>query len=343
MADTPKTAKDPAARTQPRFYYGWVIVAVMGVVTAVSLALGGVNFGFFIKPMSDDLGISQAFFGWAQTARLVGFALTSFLVGKVLDRFGARIPLAIAAALMGGAVFALALVTEGWQLIALFFFIGAIGMQGGGGNLYSAVPLEASHPGEWREDLWVVAAEVFAPCYIGGWSACEHWGLTDQLFRDVVVLTSRWMRNRRPTIQGTRYRVKVISPERLFGTRIVWRGRVRVHVSDPARTILDLLDDPGLGGGIRHVADVLREWFVGELRDDHRLLEYAERLGNRSVYKRLGFLIERLAVPAPDLLEACERRMSTGVVRLDPSGPTGGWRVKRWKLIANATITGQAE
>ena len=210
-------------------------------------------------------------------------------------------------------------------------------------GLYSAVPLEASHPGEWREDLWVVAAEVFAPCYIGGWSACEHWGLTDQLFRDVVVLTSRWMRNRRPTIQGTRYRVKVISPERLFGTRIVWRGRVRVHVSDPARTILDLLDDPGLGGGIRHVADVLREWFVGELRDDHRLLEYAERLGNRSVYKRLGFLIERLAVPAPDLLEACERRMSTGVVRLDPSGPTGGWRVKRWKLIANATITGQAE
>ena len=141
MTDAPKTAKSPDTHNRPRFYYGWVIVAVMGLVTAVSLALGGVNFGFFIKPMSDDLGISQAFFGWAQTARLVGFALTSFLVGKALDRFGARLPLAIAAALMGGAVFALALITEGWHLVALFLLIGTIGMQGGGGNLYSAVPL----------------------------------------------------------------------------------------------------------------------------------------------------------------------------------------------------------
>jgi len=210
-------------------------------------------------------------------------------------------------------------------------------------GLYVAVPLDARDPGEWREDPWVVAAEVFAPCYIGGWSACEHWGLTDQLFRDLVVLSGRWRRNRRPTIQGTTYRVKVISPELLFGTRIVWRGRVEVEVSDPARTIVDLLDDPALGGGIRHVADVLREWFTGELRDDRRLLDYAERLGNRSVYKRLGFLMEELAVHAPEMLEVCERRMSSGVVRLDPSGPTGGQRVKRWKLIVNASIRGQAE
>ncbi|MBI2403374.1 MAG: hypothetical protein HYV20_11710 [Gemmatimonadetes bacterium] len=51
--------------------------------------------------------------------------------------------------------------------------------------------------------------------------------------------------------------MKVVSPERLFGTRVVSRGRVRVQGSDPPRTLFDLLDDPELGGGIRHVADVL--------------------------------------------------------------------------------------
>jgi predicted transcriptional regulator of viral defense system len=210
-------------------------------------------------------------------------------------------------------------------------------------GLYVAVPLEASEPADWREDPWVVAASLFAPCYIGGWSACEHWGLTDQIFRDVMVVSGSWTRNRSPTIQGTKYRVKVISPERLFGTRVVWRGRVRVEVSDPSRTVLDLLDDPELGGGIRHVADVLTEWFAGEHRDDQRLLDYAERLGNRSVYKRLGFLVDRLGISAPELLAKCEQLMSTGVVRLDPSGPDRGRRVKRWNLIANVAITAGSE
>ena len=205
-------------------------------------------------------------------------------------------------------------------------------------GLYVAVPLDASEPTEWRADPWVVAAELFAPCYIGGWNACEYWGLTDQLFRDVVIVSGRWTRDRMPMIQGTSYRVKVISPERLFGTRVVWRGRVQVRVSDSARTILDVLDDPGLGGGIRHVGDIVLEWFTGDLRDDVRLLEYVERLGNRSVYKRLGFLIETLALPAPDVMEVCERRMSSGTVRLDPSGPSKGRRVPRWNLMANASL-----
>ena len=41
-------------------------------------------------------------------------------------------------------------------------------------GLYTTVPLGASEPSAWREDPWAVAARVFAPCYIGGWSAAEH-------------------------------------------------------------------------------------------------------------------------------------------------------------------------
>lgn len=41
-------------------------------------------------------------------------------------------------------------------------------------GLYVAVPLDTRRPGEWVEDPWVVAERVFGPCYIGGWSACEH-------------------------------------------------------------------------------------------------------------------------------------------------------------------------
>lgn len=36
-----------------------------------------------------------------------------------------------------------------------------------------------------------MAAKVFEPCYIGDWSAAECWDLTEQVFREVVVVTSR--------------------------------------------------------------------------------------------------------------------------------------------------------
>ena len=65
-------------------------------------------------------------------------------------------------------------------------------------GLYVAVPLDTRRPGEWVEDAWVVADRIFDPCYIGGWSACEHWSLTDQVFRTVVVVTAKKVRSREP-------------------------------------------------------------------------------------------------------------------------------------------------
>lgn len=205
-------------------------------------------------------------------------------------------------------------------------------------GLYVPIPLEAQRPGEWQEDPWIVAARVFAPCYIGGWSAAEHWGLTDQLFRELIVVSTRRVRERHVEIQGTPMRVKVVAEDRLFGTTAVWRRQVRVAVSDPSRTIVDVLDEPTLGGGIRHVGEMVEEYFAGELRADESLLAYAERLGNRTVFKRLGYLIESLGVEAPEVVDACLGRRSSGVTDLDPAGPGRGRINTRWNLRVNVSI-----
>ena len=63
-------------------------------------------------------------------------------------------------------------------------------------GLYVAVPLDARRSGEWVEDPWVVAERVFSPCYVGGWSACSHWDLTEQVFRTLLVVTARRVRHR---------------------------------------------------------------------------------------------------------------------------------------------------
>jgi len=210
-------------------------------------------------------------------------------------------------------------------------------------GLYITVPLDATEPSQWHEDPWIVAHSIFSPGYIAGWSACEHWGLTEQIFRDIAVCTTRRIRNRRMEVQGTPFRIKVIAPSKLFGTRPVWRREIRVLVSDPSRTIIDLLDDPSFGGGIQHVADVLRAYFAGETRDDKLLIEYAERFGNRTVFKRLGYLVEHLSLNASDLVANCQRFQSTNIATLDPSVRLTGRIIQRWNLRVNVLMKTEIE
>lgn len=208
---------------------------------------------------------------------------------------------------------------------------------------YTTVPLGASSPKQWREDPWVVAAKTFAPCYLGGWTACEHWGLTEQIFREMIAFTTRRVRNRREEIQGTRFRVKVIADTRMFGLVDVWRAQNQVKLSDSSRTIVDLLDDPPLGGGMRHVAEVLQNYFEGASRNDDLLADYAAKIGNRAVFKRLGYLIETLGISSGKLTELCAKKMSTGISLLDPSAKHDGPIITRWGLRVNVKLATNTE
>ncbi len=125
-------------RTRP--FYGWVIVAVMAATGAVSMGMGSLNFGLFIKPMGDELGIGRAAFGWAQTARMGASSATSPVIGWLLDRYGSRVMLPVAALATGGALIGLAYVTSAWHLVVLFIVMGLVGMSGPGA-LVTTVPV----------------------------------------------------------------------------------------------------------------------------------------------------------------------------------------------------------
>jgi len=204
-------------------------------------------------------------------------------------------------------------------------------------GLYVPVPLETRTGDIALEDPLIVAERLFAPCYIGGWSAAEHWGLTEQIFRSILVMTTRKPRNRKPAIKGTTFVVRTILPESLFGTKPVWRGQVKVNVSDPSRTVLDLMDDPILGGGLRPSVDVLQNYLRSETKDLKLLISYAERLGSGAAFKRLGFLMKRFAPAEREAIEACRKRITKGNVKLDPALPADrlvtAWRLwvsERW-------------
>ena len=69
-----------------------------------------------------------------------------------------------------------------------------------------------------------------------------------------------------------------------------------------------------------------------------RLVEYGDRLGNRTVFKRLGYVAETLGIANDWLLDACLKRLSVGAGLLDPNLPATGPTRSRWRLRINARV-----
>ena len=204
-------------------------------------------------------------------------------------------------------------------------------------GLYIPVPVDAANPAGWSEDPLLVAAEIWSPCYFTGWTAAHHWSLTEQVFRAAVLKTTRRVRSSPVHLLDHEYLVSHVPADALaWGLKSVWLADTRVQFADPARTVIDILDTPAVGGGIRHGADVVASYLAEH--DWRALVEYGDRLGNRAVFKRLGYLVEALGDAHPDLVSACQERLSSGISPLDPSGPSGGRRHMRWGLRVNATV-----
>lgn len=198
-------------------------------------------------------------------------------------------------------------------------------------GLYIPVPLESRTADVSLEDPWLIAERLYSPCYIGGWSAAEHWNLTEQIFRTVVVMTTQKPRDRSPTIKGTNFMLRTVSDKVMFGLKSAWRGRVKISISDATRTMLDMLNDPKLGGGIRSTVDMFNNYLSSENKNLELLIQYAERLGNGAVFKRLGFLLERLAPKEVNSINKCRTNLTTGNAKLDLQ-LSADKLITRWRL-----------
>jgi len=187
-----------------------------------------------------------------------------------------------------------------------------------GSGAYVPASLDTLGTERVLDDAWVLVPALFAPAYVAGRTAAEHWDLTEQIFKDVAVITGQAIRQKSETRQGFEFTLKHLDPNKIFGTKTIWRHRTKVPVSDVHRTIVDMLDDPALGGGIQQVADCLDAYLKRSDRDDLKLVSYGDRLGNGAVFKRLGFLAEKHPKAAA-LVELCQARLTAGNAKLDPS------------------------
>lgn len=88
------------------FYPGWWVHAGLFLCAAIVIGSSSYTFGLFVVPVTDEMGFSRANINNGFIALLLGVALWSPLIGRMLDKLSARLVI-----LSGGAMYATGLIT----------------------------------------------------------------------------------------------------------------------------------------------------------------------------------------------------------------------------------------
>ena len=175
------------------------------------------------------------------------------------------------------------------------------------------------------------------PAAIAYWSALNHHGMTEQLPRTVFIATNHLVRYPPKDVLGFSYKIISLRPHRYFGIEKDWVDDGPFFITDREKTIVDGLDLPEYVGGVGQIAQALRRAWKD--LDRRKLFRYAVKMGNMAVAKRLGFLMETLALgDVEPLRERVE--LSKGYSALDPLLPRKGRHDKRWGLLVNVKDLG---
>lgn len=198
-------------------------------------------------------------------------------------------------------------------------------------GIYIEIPLDSPTVDVVPEEPFVIAAKLFSPCYIAGQNAANYWDLTEQLFQTITVMTEKLIPSRNKMIAGTEYAIHTIKSTYFFGLQTVWINGVKVKVSDPTRTIIDMVMYPQFCGEIRFVEDVLKNYFHSTHKNSDLLIAYLGKITNGAVIKRLGYLVEKNFPAETRLIDFCLQHLKKGYVRLTTSVECPRI-ITRWRL-----------
>lgn len=203
---------------------------------------------------------------------------------------------------------------------------------------YLILPFEAGPERRWSEEGYVVASYLVDPYAIAYWSALSYYNYTEQVPTTIFVATTTRRKHSEAEILNLRFRFVTLRDYKFFGVTPVSFPGKQVNFTDREKTTTDCLDHPEYCGGITEAAKGLAT-ALGEGRVDlKKITEYAQRMGNRTIFKRLGYLSEALQLEVGDFREHWRKEISKGYSRLDPLGRATGTYSRRWQLIVNLDL-----
>ena len=110
------------------------------------------------------------------------------------------------------------------------------------------------------EDAWILVPELFGPSLCRRLVGGRALGFNRADFPGYSCLHRSARHHHHQVLHNIPFVVTHAATEHHFGTKPVWKKDKKILVSDPAKTIADMLSNPWTGGGIQHVADCLKQF-----------------------------------------------------------------------------------
>lgn len=110
---------------------GWLLIAgcILGVAVCV-IPVSILSLGVFMKPLGDEFGWGRAEISFALTILSLGMAGSLPISGRLIDRFGVRVPLLASLLLYGGGILALPTLIDSFGLTAFYLVALWLGVTG---------------------------------------------------------------------------------------------------------------------------------------------------------------------------------------------------------------------
>ena len=194
---------------------------------------------------------------------------------------------------------------------------------------------------------FAIAMALVQPAAISHWSALVHHGFTTQMPKMVQVsvpgkvMTPEMRRGetyqpRGRTVWralGMEIEIILIQPRAFFGHQKIWVSSWKqVVITDPERTVLDLVARPEVFGGLSAALDILEE--ILPRINLQGLVRYGLDYQVGAVIKRLGWCLENLRV-AEDLLMPLQHVPVHNMTLLDPHASASTVINERWQVNEN--------
>ncbi|KJJ41683.1 MFS transporter [Bacillus subtilis] len=120
-----------------RLHYAWIIVSVTFLIL---LAVQGVrlSFGAFVEPWEQQFSMDRGTISLISTMSFIVYGISQPIIGRLVDKWGARAVLSWSALLTGVSIFLTYFVTLPWQLFLLYGLGVSLGV-GGASNVAASV------------------------------------------------------------------------------------------------------------------------------------------------------------------------------------------------------------
>lgn len=112
-----------------RMFYGWFILATSFVIAFLAMGIRN-GFGVFVIPLTEEFGWSRGTISLAISIGLLVDAFSQPFLGRLYDRFGARILISVCVSILGIGTILLSQTNSIWFLIAVYGFFMSMAASG---------------------------------------------------------------------------------------------------------------------------------------------------------------------------------------------------------------------